>query len=140
MATWLRALLRVGLAVFLAVAGVGHFVATDAFLAQVPSWMPLARPVVWVSGAIELALAAALLLARPAAARARVGRAVAAFLLLVFPGNIAQALEGTAAFGLDTPAARWTRLALQPVLIAWALSATDAWPRRGAAARGRAAR
>ena len=140
MAPWLRTLLRLGLAAFLAVAGVGHFVATDAFLAQVPSWMPLARPVVWVSGAIELALAAALLLVRSAGSRVRVGRSVAVFLLLVFPGNIAQALEGNAAFGLDTAAARWTRLALQPVLIAWALAATDAWPARWRVAHRRSAR
>jgi uncharacterized membrane protein len=125
-----RAALRWALAGFLAVAGIGHFVATDTFLAQVPSSLPFGRAIVLVSGVIELALAMALVLAPSGRARVLVGRAVAVLFVAVFPGNIAQAVEGTAAFGLDTPAARWARLAFQPLLVVWALAATDAWPRR----------
>jgi uncharacterized membrane protein len=49
----------------------------------------------------------------------------------VFPANLYQAIAGTDAFGLDSPAARWIRLLFQPVLVLWALWASGAWPRRG---------
>jgi hypothetical protein len=47
---------------------------------------------------------------------------------LVFPGNIAQYLDGKDAFGaLDSDGARLIRLFFQPVLIAWALWSSGAW-------------
>jgi uncharacterized membrane protein len=113
------------LAAFLAIAGVGHFTAAETFQAQVPPWMPLPEAVIAVSGVAELALAGALLfLPRH---RAVVGWLTAGFFLLVFPGNISQFLTQTAAFGLDTDAARAIRLLFQPVLIVWALWCTGAW-------------
>lgn len=123
---WMRTGLRLGLSGFLAVAGIGHFVATDTFLAQVPPGLPFPVAIVLVSGAIELALALALV-ALPGA-RVEVGRAVALLFVAVFPGNVAQAVGGVDAFGLDTPTARWVRVALHPLLLAWAFAATDAWP------------
>jgi len=109
------------------VAGVGHLVATDSFLGQVPTWLPQRTPIVWVSGVVEIGFALALVLLPTR--RRQVGWALAAFFLLIFPGNLYQAIAGTSAFGLDTPAARWARLAFQPVLIVWALWSTGAWPR-----------
>jgi len=44
----------------------------------------------------------------------------------IFPGNIAQLVERRNAFGLDTDAKRAARLLFQPLLVAWALAATDA--------------
>lgn len=120
-----RTLARVLLAAFLLFAGVGHFVASEEFLAQVPPWMPARLLVVYVSGVVELALGAALL--APARWRPLAGGVVAAFFVLVFPGNISQAVTGTTAFGLDSDTARWTRLAFQPVLVLWALWSTGAW-------------
>lgn len=111
------------LAGFLLVAGFGHFVAAEEFLAQVPSWLPWPEAVVAVSGVVELALGAALLL-RPGPV---VGWLTAAFFLAIFPGNIAQFLEGNDGFGLDSDLARGLRLLFQPVLIAWALWCTGAW-------------
>jgi uncharacterized membrane protein len=116
---------RWALALVLLVAGVGHFGRTDAFLAQVPAWMPQAEAVVYVSGVVELALAAALLLAHRH--RAAVGWVVAAFFVLVFPGNISQFVTQTDAFGLDSDAARAVRLLFQPLLVVWALWCTGAW-------------
>lgn len=58
----------------------------------------------------------------------------AALLVAVLPGNIAQLTEHRDAFRLDTDRARVVRLFFQPVLVLWALWATDAitqW-RRGA--------
>ncbi len=113
------------LALFLLVAGTGHFVASEAFLAQVPPWLPAPLVIVYVSGVVELALGAALLLAHRH--RVLVGWTVAAFFVVIVPGNISQAVTGTAAFGLETDAARWGRLAFQPVLVVWALWSTGAW-------------
>ncbi len=115
------------LGLFLLAAGILHLTsAREAFRAQVPSWVPLdADLVVVASGVVEIALGTALLvLARH---RRVVGWVVAAFLVAVFPGNVAQYVEGTDAFGLDTDRERLVRLFLQPVLIAWALWATGAW-------------
>jgi uncharacterized membrane protein len=121
---------RWALAAVLAGAGVAHFTAAEEFLAQTPSWLPRRPAIVAVSGALEIALAAALLLWRTR--RRTVGAAVAGFFVLVFPGNVYQAVAATDGFGLDTPAARWTRLAFQPLLVLWALWCTEAWPRRAA--------
>ena len=125
----MRAVLRWVLAGFMLFAGITHLVSADAFLGQVPTWLPLRTPIVWVSGVVEIGLGLALALTR-GEWRRRAGWALAIFLVLVFPGNVYQAIAGTDAFGLDTPAARWGRLILQPALIAWALWCTGAWPRR----------
>jgi len=92
----------------------------------VPDWFPLDDDLVVVgSGIVELALGAALIgLPRH---RVIVGTVVAAFFVVIFPGNIAQWTEGTDAFGLDTDAKRFARLFFQPLLVIWALGATGAW-------------
>ena len=107
--------------------GIGHLsVQREEFQAQVPGWFPVdADLVVLVSGIVEIALGLALLfLARH---HVIVGWAVAAFFVIIFPGNIAQFVEGKDGFGLDTDLERFLRLFFQPVLIAWALWSTDAW-------------
>lgn len=119
-----RTLARMLLGAFLMVAGTGHFLAPDTFLAQVPPWMPAPLLVVYVSGVVELVLGAALLVGYR---RILVGWIAAAFFVAIFPGNISQAVTGTDAFGLDTATARWARLAFQPVLVVWALWSTGAW-------------
>lgn len=120
-----RTLARVLLAGFLVFAGVSHFVAPQEFLAQVPPWMPAPLLVVYISGVVEIALGAGLL--GPRRWRPLVGLVVAGFFVVIFPGNLSQALTGAEAFGLDSDAARWGRLAFQPVLVAWALWSTGAW-------------
>ncbi|MFP4148407.1 MAG: hypothetical protein ACLFV0_02865 [Nitriliruptoraceae bacterium] len=122
-----RVIGRVLLGAFLLVAGTGHFVAPETFLAQVPPWMPARLLIVYVSGVVELVLGAALVLGYR---RVAVGWIVAAFFVVILPGNISQAVTGTSAFGLDTPTERWLRLAFQPVLVVWALWSTGAWAAR----------
>ena len=123
----LRRALRYALATFLAIAGVGHFTATETFLAQVPAWKPFEREVVLVSGVVELVLAAVVALA--SARRTLVALVVVGFLHVVLPGNIAQWVEGVDAFGLDTDRARLLRLVVgHPLLVLWALAAGDVWP------------
>ena len=117
-----RTVLRWVLAAFLLFAGISHLVATDAFLGQLPAWLPFRTPIVWVSGAIEIGFALALVLLE--GRRREVGWTLAFFLVAVFPANVYQAVARTDAFGLDTPLERWGRLAVQPVLIVWALWST----------------
>lgn len=124
-----RQLARFVLAAALLVAGFGHLgPQRDEFQAQVPSWFPVDADVVVVgSGVVELALGAALVLGRRRIAP--IGVVVAAFFVVIFPGNVAQYVEHTDAFGLDSDTARFVRLWFQPVLVAWALWSTGgaAW-------------
>ncbi|QGG94336.1 DoxX family protein [Actinomarinicola tropica] len=122
-----RTLLRWLLGGALLGAGTGHLTTQrEEFQAQVPAWFPLDEDLVVVgSGVVELALGAALIgLPRH---RVLVGTIVAAFFVIIFPGNVAQWVEGKDGFGLDTDAKRFARLFFQPVLVAWALGSTEAW-------------
>ncbi|NLD77460.1 MAG: hypothetical protein GX643_12430 [Acidimicrobiales bacterium] len=102
-------------------AGISHLTtAREEFRAQVPAWMPIDDDLVVVgSGVIEIALGASML-ALPRHRRIT-GLALAAFFVAIFPGNIAQYVEGTDAFGLDTDTKRLIRLFGQPVLVVAAL-------------------
>jgi uncharacterized membrane protein len=121
-----RTAARLVLGAVLLVAGVGHLTTQrDEFRAQVPGWFPIdADLVVVASGVVEVALGVALILVRRR--RVAVGLVVAAFFVVIFPGNIAQWREGTDAFGLDTDAKRFARLFFQPLLVVWALWSTGA--------------
>lgn len=121
-----RTILRLLLGGVLVFAGIGHLTKLrEAFRAQVPEWLPIDENlVVVVSGIIEIALGVALLIG---ARQVLVGTFVAAFFVVIFPGNIAQWLESRDAFGLDSDLERFVRLLFQPVLIAWALGSTGAW-------------
>lgn len=107
--------------------GLAHLTwARTEFQAQVPRWVLVdADLVVVLSGIVELALGAALI-AIPRH-RELVGWVVAAFFVVVFPGNLSQYLHGIDAFGLDTDRERLIRLFFQPLLVVWALWSTRAW-------------
>ncbi len=107
-------------------AGMTHFLATDEFLGQLPTWLPLRVPIVWLSGAIEIGFAVSLVVLVDR--RRQVGWGLAVLFVLVFPANLYQAIAGTTSFGLDSPAERWGRLLAQPLLIGWALWSTDEEP------------
>jgi uncharacterized membrane protein len=102
-------------------AGVLHLtVPCKEFQAQVPSWFPVDEDLAVVaSGVVEIALGAAFV-ALPQRKRL-VGGLLAAFFVAIFPGNVAQYVDGVDAFGLDTDRARLVRLFFQPVLVLWAL-------------------
>jgi len=116
-----RTTARVALGSIMTFAGVTHLTtAREEFRAQVPDWFPVdADTVVLASGVVEIGLGAAFV-ALPKRKRT-VGALLAAFFVVIFPGNIAQYAEHTDAFGLDTDTKRFVRLFFQPVLIAWAL-------------------
>ena len=107
-------------------AGTSHLTfARATFQAQVPTWLPLdADFVVIASGIVEITLGLWLV----SGFRAHfAGLVTAAFFIAIFPGNISQWLTHTHAFGLNTDAARFTRLFFQPLLVLWALWSTGAW-------------
>lgn len=108
---------RILLGIFMITAAIGHFTfQRDDFQAQVPNWVPLDKDlVVILSGIVEIALGLSMIFLTRY--KVQVGIALAVFYVLVFPGNIAQYLNGTSAFGLDTDNARLMRLFFQPVLI-----------------------
>lgn len=123
------------LGAFLVFAGISHLgFARREFAQLVPEWIPFDKDdVVVQSGVVEIAMGTGLLTLP--ASRARLGMAVAALFVAVFPGNVDQFLHRKKAFGLDSDAARLTRLAFQPLLILWALWSTGAWRElRGACA------
>ncbi len=111
-------------------AGVLHLTAQrEEFQAQVPSWFPVEEDLtVLASGAVEITLGAAFV-ALPGRKRL-VGGLLAGFFVAIFPGNVAQYVEGVDAFGLDTDRARLIRLFFQPLLVAWALWAGQVLPAR----------
>jgi uncharacterized membrane protein len=112
---------RVLLGGFMVTAGVLHLTTQrEEFRAQVPDWFPVDEDLtVLASGVVEIGLGAAFV-ALPRHRRT-IGMLLAAFFVAIFPGNIAQYVEGTDAFGLDTDRARLVRLFFQPVLVLWAL-------------------
>jgi uncharacterized membrane protein len=117
---------RVILGIFMISAAIGHLTfQRQAFQAQVPNWVPITKDlVVILSGIVEASLGFSLLFWR--SQRIRVGIVLAIFFVLIFPGNLAQYLNRTNAFGLTTDDARFARLFFQPVLILWALWCTGA--------------
>jgi uncharacterized membrane protein len=124
-----RTVARFILAAAMIFAGLSHlFWARTELLVQVPHWVPMDPDgVILASGVVEIALGVGLaLLGRR---RILVGRLLAAFFILVFPGNVAQYLNHADGFGLNSDTSRFVRLLFQPVLVAGALWATGI-PRR----------
>jgi uncharacterized membrane protein len=119
---------RILLAAFMTYAGFSHltFNRTE-FQAQVPDWLPLSKDiVVLLSGIVEIALGLGLALWKNQ--RVQFGWALALFFILIFPGNIAQYLDGKDAFGvLNSDGARLRRLFFQPILIIWVLWSAGSW-------------
>ena len=119
---------RILLAVFMIYAGYSHLTFNRIdFQAQVPDWLPLSKDlVVILSGIVEITLGLGLAFWKNK--RIHFGWVLALFFILVFPGNIAQYLDGKDAFGaLDSDRARLIRLFFQPVLIVWSLWCSGAW-------------
>ncbi|MDA2965139.1 MAG: hypothetical protein O3C50_01315 [Actinomycetota bacterium] len=126
---FIKRLLQLILGAFLTSAGLSHLGSNrQAFQAQVPTWLPIdADFVVIASGLVEIALGITLITTVFIFTKYRkvIGLATAIFFVLIFPGNINQYVNGIDAFGLDTDQKRLTRLFFQPLLVLWALWASD---------------
>ncbi|MEO7989997.1 MAG: hypothetical protein ABI663_10675 [Chryseolinea sp.] len=124
--TTIQNIFRIVLGLLMMFAAVGHFTfARQEFQAQVPDWVPLSKDlVVILSGVVELLFGAAMVFWSKQ--KVNVGFVLAIFYLLIFPGNIAQYVNRTDAFGLNTDQSRLIRLFFQPVLIVWTLWSSGA--------------
>src|SRR5665213_729397 len=126
-----RAVMRWLMAAFFAAAGYLHVSAPAEFLAITPDWVPFAPWVIFATGLLELAGAVALV-TRPL--RWWAGVALALYALCVWPAHFKHAFEAIDIAGL--PSSWWyhaPRLALQPVIIWWALfsAGVTGWPFAG---------
>ncbi|HMF71857.1 MAG TPA: hypothetical protein VK616_10295 [Flavitalea sp.] len=118
---------RVLLGLLLLFTGTGHLTFLNVpFQSQVPSWVPIdAALVVSLSGIVEILIGLALLFWT--SKRVVVGWIAAIFFVMIFPGNLAQYLSRSDAFGLNTDTVRLVRLFLHPLLVIWPLWCTGAW-------------
>lgn len=125
-----RTIARITLAVLYALAGVAHLMRPAGFVAITPDWVPAPTLVVALTGVGELAGATGLMI--PPLRRAA-GIGLAFYALCVWPANINHAMNDIALGGVHL--SWWyhgPRLALQPVIIWWALWASTVidWPFR----------
>lgn len=125
-----RTIARLVLAAAYLVAGIAHLTRPAGFLAITPHWVPAPELVVALTGVAELAGAIGLMIPR---LRGAAGIGLALYALCVWPANINHALNDIPLGG--THLSWWyhgPRLALQPVIIWWALWASGVtdWPFR----------
>ncbi len=125
-----RTIARLVLAAAYAFAGIAHLTRPGGFLAITPHWVPMPELVVALTGVAELAGAIGLMIPR---LRYAAGIGLALYALCVWPANINHALNDIPLGGVHL--SWWyhgPRLALQPVIIWWALWASGVidWPFR----------
>jgi uncharacterized membrane protein len=114
-----RLVMRIILAVFFAAAGLAHLIAPADFLKITPDWAPFAPAVIAITGFFELVCATALL---TPSLRYWAGIALAIYSVCVWPTNFKHAFEGIQiAHVPSTWLYHGPRLAMQPVIIWWAL-------------------
>jgi uncharacterized membrane protein len=123
-----RTVMRWIMAAFYLVAGIGHVLRPNVFLPIVPDWVLLPRETILVTGICEIAGAVALFIPR---LRRLAGVMLALYAICVWPANIKHAVDGISLPPI--PNSWWyhgPRLALQPVLVWWALFCADVidWP------------
>lgn len=111
-----RVVLKYLMAVFYVGAGMNHFLNPDFYMKIMPNYLPWHLELVFLSGIIEVALGAFLLLPRYTRL---VAWGIIALLVAVFPANIHVALNPHVLPDVS-PTFHWIRLPLQGVLIAWA--------------------
>ncbi|MDO7834203.1 DoxX family protein [Sphingobium sp. HBC34] len=125
-----RRIARWLLALAYLIAGVAHLRSPGGFMAITPGWVPFPATVILLTGLAEIAGAAGLMAPR---LRKAAGMGLALYALCVWPANINHALNDIPLGGVHL--SWWyhgPRLALQPVLIWWALWASGVtdWPFR----------
>ena len=101
------------------VAGVLHFVATDAYLPLMPPWLPAHRALILLSGVAEVVLGALVLVP---ATRRLAAWGIVLLLIAVFPANLHVALHDVPLFGAAEGLGvwNWVRLPFQLLLMLWA--------------------
>ncbi len=100
------------------VAGILHFVATDAYVSIMPDYLPLHRELVYLSGIFEVLCGLGLLWHKT---REAAGIGLIVLYIAVLPANINMAVQDIQPASFHIPAfLLWARLPLQLVFIYWA--------------------
>ncbi len=109
---------RGALALVMIVAGILHFVATDAYVSIMPDYLPLHRELVYLSGICEVLFGLGLLWHKT---RVAAGTCLILLYLAVLPANINMAVQDIQPANFNIPAfLLWARLPFQLVFIYWA--------------------
>ncbi len=109
---------RAALALVMVVAGILHFVATDAYVSVMPDYLPLHRELVYLSGIFEVLSGLGLLWHKT---RKAAGTCLILLYLAVLPANINMAVQDIQPANFHIPAfLLWARLPFQLVFIYWA--------------------
>ena len=96
----------------------GHFVKTQGMVDMLPSWVPARFTLVYLTGALELAIGIALFVPRLQSLATTLSIIV---FVVFFPANIYAAINSVGLGGHQSgPSYLWIRGPLQLVLIAWA--------------------
>ena len=120
--TW-PARMRIAMAVALVLAGIDHWASPGRYLPMIDGFVPWPLTVVLVTGLCELAGALGLMLP---ATRRWAAIALAVYFAAVFPANVSNAINGLAVDGLPQAGwYYWLRLAVQPLVVWWALRAGE---------------
>lgn len=122
----IKAILRALLAGAMIAVGVMHFTNEPFFTRIVPSWLPMAKLLVYVSGVFEIALGVLVLVPKT---RRFAGLGLTALYVAVFPANINMVLHPELGGTLPTWAL-WARLPFQILFILFALWVTEALPKK----------
>lgn len=106
-------------AVFYIVAGINHFVSTDAYYAIMPKWLPAHSFLIFLSGAIEIILGIMLLFSKT---RRLASISIILMLIAFLPVHIYMIQIAPFMLGkiLVTPFIAWLRLPFQLLFIGWA--------------------
>lgn len=113
-----RAVALALIVIWFTLGGIAHFVWTGVFAGVTPEWIPFRRAVVLITGALELAGAAGVLIPR---LRRVAGLALAAFVICVTPVHVDMLIHADRHPGIGE-AALIARLLFQPIYawIIWA--------------------
>ena len=111
---------RIGMSAMLVFTAIGHFIFTKGMAMMLPDFIPYKTEIVYLTGAIEIAAAAGLLIPR---FKIITGWLLIAFFLLILPANIYAALNHIdyqkGSFDGNGLVYLWFRIPLQILFIAW---------------------
>src|SRR5690606_4359258 len=111
---------RIAMSVMLLFTAVGHFAFTEGMAMMIPTFVPFKEETVYLTGVVEIAAAAGLLVPRLSRLTAWL---LIVFFILVLPANIYAALVHVdyqnATFDGQGPSYLWFRIPLQLFFIIW---------------------
>ena len=113
---------RVGLSLFFAFTGIGHFIRTEAMAAMLPPTVPYRVELIYITGVLELLGAIGVWIPR---LMKFVGVCLILMLIAVLPANIYSAFNRVAFGGHESgPGYLLVRVPFQVLVIAWTYFAT----------------